>query len=417
MDNKLYPGYSGFHPVYGADLPAPQGAKLPDFSQLGLYCTGGQPVTPRSADGIIGPNHGIKAPLDSVMLGPEVACSSGARFPAPAVQPAVVAREKNKAAQRAYRQRNKAIREGNEQRIQELERELADLKTQKQTLQQKNVILEMGTGNGPGTASSPLDAAEGTTEAEFCPGDGWEEIGINSTLVLTKAQERGSLRLTTQDLRQLPEASLYPIWRSYITRMGDALLRANNDENSPAAQEVKLLVNEMTALGASIALKNPMLRHSIVTKTFEESAVAKRSPPDWGGITRSLLLSPKQKSDLLNLTRHFLFEIGRLRTERQQVLSEVHKLKLVTDTSSSVPAVDLDWQFRAVFDALRANLDQQHRYTCNFIGSALKKYMKPMQVATFLVTAYPWGPDMLAIMKNLAEEAGEAASIGNLLVL
>ncbi len=54
---------------------------------------------------------------------------------------------------------------------------------------------------------------QGTTEAEFCPGDGWEEIGINSTLVLTRAQEQGSLRLTTQDLRQLPEATLYPIWR------------------------------------------------------------------------------------------------------------------------------------------------------------------------------------------------------------
>lgn len=49
--------------------------------------------------------------------------------------------------------------------------------------------------------------------------------------------------------------------------------------------DLQLLVNEMTALGASIALKNPMLRHSIVTKTFEESAVAKQSPPDWGAIT------------------------------------------------------------------------------------------------------------------------------------
>jgi hypothetical protein len=41
--------------------------------------------------------------------------------------------------------------------------------------------------------------------------------------------------------------------------------------------------------------------------------------------------------------------------------------------------------------------------------------MKPMQVATFLVTAYPWGPDMLAIMKHLADEAGEAAAINTLL--
>lgn len=54
---------------------------------------------------------------------------------------------------------------------------------------------------------------QGDAEVEICPGEGWEEIQANSTLILTKAQEQGHLRLTTQDVRQLPEANFFPLWR------------------------------------------------------------------------------------------------------------------------------------------------------------------------------------------------------------
>lgn len=103
MDDKFYPGFSGFLPEYDADTLPSQGQQLPDFSQLGLYCTG-QPVTSLRPDGI---DTTMRTPLDGATSGPDFVCSPGARIPPAELPSTVVAKEKNKAAQRAYRQRNK----------------------------------------------------------------------------------------------------------------------------------------------------------------------------------------------------------------------------------------------------------------------------------------------------------------------
>jgi hypothetical protein len=59
-----------------------------------------------------------------------------------------------------------------------------------------------------------------------------------------------------------------------------------------------------------------------------------------------------------------------------------------------------------VSERLRENVAQLHRSVCLFMGHAWRQVLTPIQAGTFMVQAFPWTPDMLALAKTIAEEAG-----------
>jgi hypothetical protein len=63
---------------------------------------------------------------------------------------------------------------------------------------------------------------------------------------------------------------------------------------------------------------------------------------------------------------------------------------LVVDMDSGVPAAQIQQHMRETLEALRANLDQQHRYTCNFIGCALKKVRHLLHLPWILALLLPF---------------------------
>jgi hypothetical protein len=107
MEKLQYSDFPEFLPPYAGDPVAQGRLQLPDFSQLGLYCTGAQPVATPPADVGANVTSAVRTPLDGAVPGPSFVSPVPNQSCAPPTSSTTLAREKNKAAQRAYRQRNK----------------------------------------------------------------------------------------------------------------------------------------------------------------------------------------------------------------------------------------------------------------------------------------------------------------------
>ena len=59
-----------------------------------------------------------------------------------------------------------------------------------------------------------------------------------------------------------------------------------------------------------------------------------------------------------------------------------------------------------VAERLRENVAQLHRSVCLFMGHTWRQVLTPVQAGTFMVQAFPWTPDMLALANTIAAEAG-----------
>lgn len=59
-----------------------------------------------------------------------------------------------------------------------------------------------------------------------------------------------------------------------------------------------------------------------------------------------------------------------------------------------------------VAERLKDNVAQLHRSVCLFMGNTWTKVLTPAQAGTFMVQAFPWAPDMLALANAVALEAG-----------
>ena len=59
-----------------------------------------------------------------------------------------------------------------------------------------------------------------------------------------------------------------------------------------------------------------------------------------------------------------------------------------------------------VAERLKDNVAQLHRSVCLFMGNTWTKVLTPGQAGTFMVQAFPWAPDMLALANAVALEAG-----------
>lgn len=110
MDRKYGHGYPQLQP----GLPVPQlpaqMLHLPDVSTLAIYGAPAQPLLPQLSPRVPTEPTAFRLSGDGALASPDYAQPpAGTGGVAPPAPSAVMARERNKAAQRAYRQRNKVL--------------------------------------------------------------------------------------------------------------------------------------------------------------------------------------------------------------------------------------------------------------------------------------------------------------------
>ncbi|KAK9842545.1 hypothetical protein WJX81_005329 [Elliptochloris bilobata] len=359
-----------------------------------------------------------------------------------------LAREKNKEAQKAFRRRQKAKQAEIEKRMVDLAAQLEALQHENKTLHRQNQTLQSalvvrssegvlqaaprpakdasvspsgqaawlpwnGRGSMREMATTLVEAQVGrlAAPARVAPVTGswqpWADRGgkpsAMAALVLTLGEGVERFRLTPEGARGFTMEGMRAIWKELVKRCAGHLVNAANDATGRAAQEIEGLTREFVGLSNYLAVNNPRLINDLHFQSAEKTEP--QLPPNaslWSSILLSLRFTDEQKAELLRARRTYFMRVGPLLQERATIQSCL----LVVDERLAGSSVD-DLQLNELSEALQRNLQNMHYAKCLFMMRAWYQVLTPMQVATFIVHAYPRPPDMMAVCAVLAEQAGE----------
>ncbi|BDA43215.1 hypothetical protein COCOBI_04-2270 [Coccomyxa sp. Obi] len=320
-------------------------------------------------------------------------------------------KEKNARNQREFRKRAKERASKIEEQVQQLTAKLSETELEKQNLAAKNRVLEAALASaghmpseGPASCAVIVPGALTAEEAEqaFAP-------------VVLSVRDGAPLKLSVEQIKRMTWSELSRIWKEYINAIAMRLVTANNSFNGSSEERLKELVAEVSTMMRSIALHNAMLlhQHSIHRMDASPNSLQPQQPPPGFYVTLLgvLGLSKEQKEQILAHRHIKLVSLARLVQERRELQARLQACNeaMANPTEDLFTGAGMGKDFPHLLDVaerLKNNVAQLHRSVCLFMGNTWTKVLTPAQAGTFMVQAFPWAPDMLALANAVALEAG-----------
>ncbi|KAI3430540.1 hypothetical protein D9Q98_005133 [Chlorella vulgaris] len=338
--------------------------------------------------------------------------------------------EKNRRAQRRFRERQK-------QRVAELEEQVECLKAQLAAataaggqpaqqheaaaapqlqpapsadfMQQDDVKAEVATDASPRT----VVGAQGPATTSSLPAtgeDGSQAVKFPEALTLTVRQGQ-PLVLGGRELADMTPAELARHYKAYVTELATLLVSSDNPAANATQERVRVLVDEVCLLCTRTALCNPPgSKHFALTKVDDVS----NQPADTRipQISRALDINQHQRRQLGQLRSLFLQKLARVAAERRGINAQ-----LAGAVPGGTGSRHLACCYLAAHESqrrLRQSLWEEHHLVLDFVSTIYKHVFTSHQVAQFMIQAYPWTPDCLALCTWVAAEDGDAEALSML---
>lgn len=120
----------------------------------------------------------------------------------------------------------------------------------------------------------------------------------------------------------------------------------------------------------------------------------------------------EQRNGMRQLRRLYLGRLGDVLRKRQRIAGQLQPSASAFDGGRG--SVVEYCKVVGIAEQLQANLAEEHQLLQTLMINITFRIGRPLQAANVIVQAYPWAPDMLAIINCLAEEEGDP-SAGELL--
>ncbi|BDA43223.1 hypothetical protein COCOBI_04-2350 [Coccomyxa sp. Obi] len=324
-------------------------------------------------------------------------------------------RDKNRAAQKAFRLRKKEQEKAKEALVEELAARLRAVQLEKARLELQNNLLESAL-LARMKLSAQQDGLQASTVAKAPSGRvitgahnwkcnvDWEATDV---LILEQGVQQ---RITPEVLQEMGIPGIKKLWKCYVNSIAACLAGAWKDESGEAGQRVQVLVSEATALMAYMGRNTPSLIHQFVASRPDDDSLALAAPAPalWKSIVKNLRLSEEQAAELLRQRRAFLEQIGSLLQERRRIQASIKEMDRAADAVALRDAMALRFcQLTEATKQLQANVKALHDHKCIFFSYCWREVLRPVQAANMLVQSFPFGPDLLAVLSCLSKEAGE----------
>ncbi|KAL3143404.1 hypothetical protein ABBQ38_002227 [Trebouxia sp. C0009 RCD-2024] len=315
--------------------------------------------------------------------------------------------EKNRKAQRRFRERQKAKVSELEQKVAEQQRAMTVLLQDKANLESRvNIfvrVLQMRDEQIEQIRSGQrILAPKDKDEAA-------ESFKDDLTLTVREAQP---LVLTPSQVKNMTLDDMVSIWKEYVNELAQSLVDIDKSpQDVVAAEKIRRLCNEATILCMRVAISNPVVTKSFVACQLEDNCiVAGEEPPEmWLSVARSLQLSVEQRSELVQLRRLFISKLSSIIDQRKEIYALL---------SSSVPSAIGSrhtairyLQSHECIEKLKRNMREEHVLKLDWISTLFKHLLSPTQVARCIVQGWPYTPDTLAICSWVAAEDGDASAL------
>lgn len=321
-------------------------------------------------------------------------------------------REKNKRAQKRFRERRKAKLQEMKEQLELITEEMSRLTAENSDLMNRSRILEQvlcfrdehvrflqdeqrvfdsTTLCLQGTVDDPSDEHSATVEelaAKLC----------DPALVTSKA---GSL--------------LVAYWKMFVRELSlllatydIALVYNDSKGKEEALTKIAAAVDKGVQVCMQTAILHPTSLQVLITATLDNGKrdVSADDTRFWTAVVDRMKLTQEQEGQIVSLKEIFLSRMEKIESTRQRSLGKLHLVGASkTDRRETLQSVVSETiEVKQATQEVKHSLFEEHMCAVEFLGTILKNILSPLQKARCIVESYPFYPDAYHIASVLSQE-------------
>ncbi|KAI7844440.1 hypothetical protein COHA_001987 [Chlorella ohadii] len=354
----------------------------------------------------------------------------GGRGKKSAEQRAAAVQEKNRRAQKRFRERQKAKMKDMGEQLEDMSSELSKLRVENNSLKNRNTILEKVLALRDEHIRMLQDEQQVGGPGGLAVFDlGNHYLQSSSQKLLTGgAAGAGALTLgttagplTTMEIKAvkgMPSEAVIGRWKETVRELGNILVQiegcpdTNDARHQAAMQALCQVLDSAGQLCMHTAVLHPTNMQKLIAATLDDgrSGVTPEDRTRWAAVTQSLQLSNDQRAQIISLRAIFLRRMTKVMEERRDILAKLQMVNIPDRMMALQSVISETLKVNECTAELKANLQEEHLAGMEFIGTVFKTILSPLQKARAIVQSYPFYPDVYQIATVLAlEKQGPAA--------
>lgn len=302
--------------------------------------------------------------------------------------------EKNRSAQRRFRQRQKQKMVGLESKVDTLAVQLSNLSTENESLRKLNNVLEKVLDLRDEHINGLQDAVK-IFNAETEP--------TAEDKAVRQAIELGQDKYNAAAVSKMTAEDVIDSWCEKVKQISVnmTMLDAGPEKADPnCLSQIKALVSDCGALCTRVAMYAPTHIKRLLSTNLETKLPAVYVEEHWQQVVRGLYLNERQRADIVDARQRFVAGMSAIFIERSKIRAllgndQPPAMAHALITSASLAAHE-------ALDRLKENLRAEHNLHMDFVVFMFKNTMNPLQLAKSFVISYPFFPDPMAIATIIA---------------
>ncbi|KAK9904958.1 hypothetical protein WJX75_006442 [Coccomyxa subellipsoidea] len=309
--------------------------------------------------------------------------------------------EKNRTAQKRYRERQKEKMHDFEKQVEQLSEQVTMLMREKASLETRNSLLErvvqlkdeqqQHTEYGQEGARSPEELALCRALADF------------HNLVRIRDPP-----IRAEDISSSDHTFVLQLYNAYANELMQCMLSAfADDPSSEGFQRMEQLVRGHQNAVLQLTRQDPKQ----MTKLTKE--LKKRQPPSgqelWRKCVDVMKLDKEQKRRLVGLRNDLFERMESIIEHRRRIISHLEASMPTRDSVCAGPAHHQAFSTALqASDELKESLELEHKEVSQFVSAFhASDILTPLQAARATIEAYPYMQDVFGIVETIAAEEGE----------
>ncbi|CAL8464554.1 g4089 [Coccomyxa elongata] len=308
--------------------------------------------------------------------------------------------EKNRTAQKRYRERQKEKMHDFERQVEQLSEQVTMLMREKATLETRNSLLER-----------VVQLKDEQQQSDGYEGGVWNTQQLALRRAIAEFHNIVHIRdppITSQHVDILDQTFILQLYNAYANELMQCMLSANADDKSSAGfKRMEQLVRGHQNTVLHLTRQDPKQLNEMVRE------LKKRQPPNpqemWHKCVDAMKLDREQRLSLVGLRNELFERMASIIEQRRCIISHL-EASMSTPLSVCAGPNHHETFSKALqaSDELKESLELEHKEVSQVVSAFhASDILTPLQIARATIEAYPYMKDVFGIMEVVAAEEGE----------
>lgn len=326
--------------------------------------------------------------------------------------------ERNRMAQKRFRERKKAEMEEERRKFTFSNEELLRLKAEKVSLLKKHSVLVKILCLRDEQLRTLLNkqrmlgiGSDFEQHQELLPKECTESVDTKDERAIIEDSFGAKLVDTEAGLPH--EEGIVAYWREFVGDLGNLLIEFDEEGDSNVKENILIKISEELAESErvlrQIALLNPTNFQLLVQATLDggKSATTADDKGFWTLVIANMQLTENQRDQIIAMKNVFITRMKKIMAHRQGIFGKLRLFPPKDGLGAARSVIHETLRVKQATLELKDNMQDEHLCTVVFFGSIIETVLSPLQKARCIVQSYPFFPDVYQIASILDESQKE----------